>query len=317
MKEIKTYKPITPSLRQKRTIIFPISSLGNLNQSEQRTKGFSVKEYKKLLQEGKRTSINGRNNQGKITIRHRGGGHKRKLRFIDYNRNWGQYAIYTVENIEYNPNGSGFIALCYNKLARRNCNKYKYILANSELKIGTILRGPLSSKITSANHIGENEKNKLGGGIKQESQKLKEIPVGTNIFNISLKAGDKGKLTRAAGTTSTLLNKKNQECIIRLPSNKIISLNENCLASTGRVSNINHSLIVKGKAGTNRWLGIRPTVRGEAMNPVDHPHGGKSHGSGGVGNPMHTKWGKLAKWTPKKMSILKSKISLRDHHIMT
>jgi len=148
-------------------------------------------------------------------------------------------------------------------LAKRNQCRYKYILANSDLKIGTILRGPLNSIISSPASIGSSDREtsivnlsiqqtRSTDDIKPESLKLREVPIGTNIFNISLKAGDKGKLTRAAGTTSTLLNIKNQECIVRLPSNKIISLNENCLASIGRVSNINHSLVVKGKAGTNR-----------------------------------------------------------------
>lgn len=267
--DVKTYKPITPGLRQKITVKTP-----------EIWKGKPLKKLVKGM-----TKTGGRNNQGKITMRFIGGGHKRLYRDIDHKRENGLYTKNEIIRIEYDPNRSGNIALC--KTLNTETPKFFYILAPHGVKEGYIFDGRYF--ILNTNKI---ILPKIG-----ESLPLKHIPIGTNIYNVEMKPGEGGKISKAAGTFCTLVENLNTNIsIISLPSNKKISISSDCLATVGQVSNINNNKIVLGKAGSSRWLGIRPRVRGEAMNPIDHPHGGNSHGHGGLNNQPRTKWGKLAKW---------------------
>jgi len=255
---IKKYKPITNGLRLR--VVVKDNNL------------WSGSSYKNLTK-GKK-SIDGRNHSGKITIYHRGGGHKRKYRIINWNSNIGEYNEFSVVRIEYDPNRSGNIALCKTKN-----NKYFYILAPHGLQESSII-------------FGRNSNNPINYQIGS-TLLLSEIPIGSMIYNVD------NKFARSAGVSCELL-KISDMCTVRLPSKKIISLSKNSLAMLGRVSNINHNNIVKGKAGVSRWLGRMPIVRGVAKNPIDHPHGGKTPVSGGRGGAHKTKWGKLAKWNKKK-----------------
>lgn len=213
----------------------------------------------------------GRNNQGLITIRHRGGGHKRRYRFIDFKRN--KYNILgTVTTIEYDPNRSARIALISYKDGEK-----RYILHPESLKIGDEIMS------------GENIPIKIGNALP-----LKSIPIGSEIHNIKLHNQKGGQIVRSAGVSARVLGKENNYTTLRLPSKEIRLVNSNCYATIGKLSNTNHSNITINKAGRKRWLGIRPTVRGSVMNPVDHPHGG---GEGrcpiGRSRPL-TPWGKPA-----------------------
>lgn len=295
MKEIRKYKPITPGLRHRITI---------------RDKDLWKGKPDKDLTVGK-TKICGRNHQGRITIRHRGGGHKRLLRLLDSTRFNGYYKDSVVIRIEYDPNRTANIALCklvnedssnivpsqggglYSPLGgtplseRRGEDRDRkyYILAPQDLKAGD----KIYSTISNTRGLGQ-------------TLPLNSIPLGSMIHNIQ------GKYIKAAGTYGILLkhSEDGKSFLIRLPSKKLLALpvvsnNHLTMATMGRVSNPNHSLTVLGKAGVSRWLGIRPTTRGTAMNPIDHPHGGKNTPSA-----PQTKWGKLAKWVPvKKKLILK------------
>lgn len=230
----KIIKPITPSQRQ--TVLF----INNL------TKKLFIKKLTKGFQRS-----NGRNNQGKITVRHRGGGHKRLYRQIKFNR------INTegiVKAISYDPNRSANIANIFDPKTNNNF----YILAPEGLKV--------NDKIES----GPNSELKIGNAMP-----LSNIPIGSIIHNISLRPFEKGKLIRSAGTSAQLLQKtENNYAKIRLNSGELRLILLNCYATLGIVSNINHKKIKLGKAGRSRWLNRRPHVRGVAMNPVDHPHGG-------------------------------------------
>lgn len=256
---VKKYKPVTPSLRHMIKVIKPVGSEGSNGKD------------KLIISRINKTG--GRNNSGKITIRHRGGGHKQRYRLIDRKRQYGQFIKAEVKSIDYNPSSSGFLARLTDE------KKEWYILAANGLKEKDIIKGEWYQETNI-----EKITNQLG-----ECRKLKDMNIGSEIFNID------GKWVRSAGTKAILLRQLEKTSLIKLPSGKIREIDHNILATFGQVSNIDHNKIVKGKAGVNRWLGIRPTVRGEAMNPVDHPHGGKSHGSGGLGNAQRTKWGKLAK----------------------
>lgn len=261
--EIKKYKPITPGLRQRILIKEP-----NL---------WKGKPHKNLVCHLKTNS--GRNHAGKITVRHRGGGHKRLYRKIDFKREIGLYSINKVVRLEYDPNRSSNIALCITPN-----NKYFYIIAPANLKVNDTFHGRYVNKELAFT---------LDNG---ESLALQDIPIGTLIHNVELKPGQGGKIARAAGAYCTLLeNLENGMSILRTPANKKIIVPSTVLATIGQVSNASHNKRVIGKAGRNRWLGKRPTVRGEAMNPIDHPHGGKSHGHGGLNTQPRTPWGKLAK----------------------
>jgi large subunit ribosomal protein L2 len=213
----------------------------------------------------------GRNSQGRLTVRHQGGGHKRLYRIIDFKRNKDDIPA-KVATIEYDPNRSANIAL----LNYADGEK-RYILAPYGLKVGdTVISG-------------ENVDIKTGNALP-----LKSIPVGTIIHNIELKAGKGGQLVRTAGASAQLMAKEGKYGQVRLPSGEVRLISLECKATIGQVGNLDHENITIGKAGRARWLGIRPTVRGVVMNPVDHPHGG-GEGRSPVGrkHPV-TPWGKPA-----------------------
>ena len=211
----------------------------------------------------------GRNNQGRITVRHRGGGHKRRYRIIDFKRDKDGVPG-RVASIEYDPNRTSRIALIHYRDGEK-----RYILAPRGLKVGDeIMSGPDADI-------------KVGNALP-----LENIPVGTVIHNIELKPGKGGQLVRAAGTQAQLLGKEDKYAIIRLASGEIRRVLKQCRATVGAVGNEDHELINLGKAGRARWLGRRPTVRGSVMNPVDHPHGG-GEGKAPIGRPSPvTPWGK-------------------------
>ena len=213
----------------------------------------------------------GRNQQGKLTVRHQGGGHKRLYRIIDFKRNKDGIPA-RVATIEYDPNRSARIAL----LNYADGEK-RYILAPNGLKVGDkVVSGPDSDI-------------KVGNALP-----LKDIPVGTTIHNVELKIGKGAQLVRSAGTSAQLMAKEGDYALLRMPSGELRKVHINCRATIGEVGNLEHENITIGKAGRNRWLGVRPENRGTAMNPNDHPHGG-GEGRSPVGrkNPV-TKWGKCA-----------------------
>src|SRR5690625_1061814 len=211
----------------------------------------------------------GRNNKGRITVRHQGGGHKRKYRIIDFKRNKDGIPG-RVATIEYDPNRSANIALINYADGEK-----RYILAPNGLKVG--------QEILS----GENADIKLGNALP-----LKNIPVGTIIHNVELKPGHGGQLARSAGAEAQILGREEKYTLVRLASGEVRLILTTCRATVGQVGNIEHELVRVGKAGRSRWKGIRPTVRGSAMNPVDHPHGG-GEGRTPIGRPSPVSpWGK-------------------------
>ena len=212
---------------------------------------------------------NGRNNRGIITSRHRGGGHKRIYRNIDFKRQKiSSFAI--VKQVFYDPNRTAPIALLNYKDGEK-----KYILYPLELKIGDKVLSSPEASIQPGNTLP-----------------LKNIPLGTQVHNIELTPGKGGQLARSAGTSAQIIAKEDSFVTLRLPSNEIRLVSKTCWATIGQVSNINHNNIVYKKAGRKRWLGRRPSVRGAAMNAVDHPHGG-GEGRAPVGRPRPvTPWGK-------------------------
>ena len=252
---IKTFNPYTPSRR----------AMTMLDNAEI-TKATPEKSLTKSL---KKTA--GRNNQGKITVRHHGGGSRRKYRMIDFKRNKVDIPA-TVKSIEYDPNRTANIALiCYAD------GEKAYILAPNGLKVGDVLMN------------GENAEVKVGNCLP-----LSAIPVGTEIHNIELYPGKGGQLVRAAGNVAQLMAKEGKYATLRLPSGEMRMVPIVCRATIGTVGNIEHGLVNIGKAGRKRNMGIRPTVRGSVMNPNDHPHGG-GEGRAPVGRPGPcTPWGKPA-----------------------
>jgi large subunit ribosomal protein L2 len=252
---LKSYKAITPSLRQ--LVIVDRAGLW---------KGKPVK----ALTVGK-SETGGRNNHGHITAHHRGGGHKRRLRLVDFKRRKFDVAA-TVERLEYDPNRSGFIALI--KYAD---GELAYILAPQRLKAG--------DQVVS----GERVDIKPGNAMP-----LANMPVGTIVHNVELKKGRGGQLARSAGTYAQLVGKDAGYAQIKLNSGELRMVPAECLATVGAVSNPDQQNIVIGKAGRTRWLGHRPVVRGVAMNPVDHPHGGGEGKTSGGRHPV-TPWGKPTK----------------------
>jgi len=228
-----------------------------------------TKPEKSLLLPLKRKG--GRSHQGKITVRHRGGGAKRRLRLLDFKRDKlgvpGRVAA-----IEYDPNRSARIALIYYADGEK-----RYILAPSELNVGDAIKS------------GDDAEVKPGNALP-----LKLIPPGTLIHNIELEVGRGGQLVRSAGAAAQLMAKEGEYALVRLPSGEVRRIRSDCLATIGQVGNADHRSINLGKAGRKRWLGWRPTVRGSAMTPRDHPHGG-GEGRSPVGLPgPKTPWGKPA-----------------------
>jgi large subunit ribosomal protein L2 len=252
---LKTYNPITPSTRQ--LVIVDRAGL------------WKGKPHKALTR-GK-TNTGGRNNHGHITSHHMGGGHKRRLRLVDFKRRKFD-VVATVERLEYDPNRSAFIALI--KYAD---GEVAYILAPQRLKAG--------DQVVS----GERVDIKPGNCMP-----LASMPVGTIVHNVELKKGRGGQLARSAGTYVQLVGKDAGYAQLKLSSGELRIVQAECLATVGAVSNPDNQNIVIGKAGRSRWLGIRPTVRGVAMNPVDHPHGGGEGKTSGGRHPV-TPWGKPTK----------------------
>lgn len=238
----------------------------------------SVTDYSKLSKEGPEKSLltslknkSGRNNYGRITVRHRGGQNRRKYRIIDFKRD-KRDMFATVKTLEYDPNRSGFIAL----LEYEDGEK-RYIVAPQELKVG--------DKVIS----GETADIKPGNALP-----LTKIPVGTFIYNVELNPDSGGQLARSAGNSAQLMAKENGYALLRLPSGELRNVSEICYASIGEVTNPEHENVSIGKAGRKRHMGIRPTVRGSVMNPNDHPHGG-GEGKSPIGMPSPmTPWGKPA-----------------------
>ena len=217
------------------------------------------------------TKKGGRNQQGRLTVRHQGGGHKRLYRIIDFKRNKDGIPA-RVATIEYDPNRSARIALLNYVDGEK-----RYILAPNGLNVGDqVVSGPEADI-------------KVGNALP-----LKNIPVGTTIHNVELKIGKGAQLVRSGGVSAQLMAKEGDYALLRMPSGELRKVHVNCRATIGEVGNLEHENITIGKAGRNRWLGIRPENRGTAMNPNDHPHGG-GEGRSPVGrkNPV-TKWGKCA-----------------------
>jgi large subunit ribosomal protein L2 len=250
---IQKFRPTTPSRRQ-----MTMSSFEEVTKTEPE-KSLLAPLFKRA----------GRNNQGKITTRHRGGGHKRQYRIIDFKRTKDGIPG-RVASIEYDPNRTSYIALINYADGLKT-----YIIAPKGLKVGDeIMSGP-TADIKTGNALA-----------------LENIPVGSVIHNIELKPGKGGQMVRAAGTSAQLLGKEDNYVTIRLTSGEIRRVLKTCRATIGTVGNQDHELINAGKAGRNRWLGYRPTVRGVVMNPNDHPHGG-GEGRAPIGrkSPM-SPWGK-------------------------
>ena len=253
---IKTYNPYTPSRR----------NMTGSDFAEITTN----KPEKSLVTSLKKNS--GRNNQGKITVRHQGGGNRRKYRMIDFKRNSKDGIPATVKSIEYDPNRTANIALiCYAD------GEKAYILAPEGLKVGMKVMAGVDAEIRPGNCLP-----------------MSQIPVGTMIHNIEMHPGKGGQMVRAAGNAAQLMAKEGKYATLRLPSGEMRMVPLECRATIGVVGNGEHNLINIGKAGRKRHMGIRPTVRGSVMNPNDHPHGG-GEGKTGIGRPGPcTPWGKPA-----------------------
>jgi large subunit ribosomal protein L2 len=252
---IRLYKSYTPGTRNR-----AISAFTEITKN---------KPEKKLINKNHRNK--GRNNQGIITIRHRGGGHKRKYRIIDFRRN--KYNIEgTVSAIEYDPNRNARLALIYYKDGEK-----RYILQPNTLKVGDIIVSGSDSQIAIGNTLP-----------------LSQIPLGTAVHNVELIPNRGGQIVRAAGPSAKILAKEGNYITLRLPSKEIRLIRKECYATIGEVSNNDAFLVRSGKAGRTRWLGKRPIVRGSVMNPCDHPHGG-GEGRAPIGRtrPL-TPWGKPA-----------------------
>src|SRR5690554_227755 len=252
---LKSYRPTTPTLRYKQ-----ISDKKELT---------ADKPYKPLTTGIKRSS--GRSNAGEITSRRRGGGHKKVYRIIDFKRN-EQNASCVVETIEYDPNRTARIALVKYENGSR-----QYIIAPNDIKVGDVL------------NAGDKASNRPGNALP-----IKNIPLNSIIHNVELKPGKGAQIARSAGASAELVAKDEKYCQIRLPSGEIRLILGECLAVIGQVSNVDHMNETSGSAGRSRWLGKRPSVRGVAMNPVDHPLGGGEGRTSGGRHPC-SPWGKSAK----------------------
>ena len=271
---LKNFKPVTPSLRQLVIV--------------DRTGLWKGKPVKALTVGKKKTG--GRNNHGHITSHHMGGGHKQRLRLIDFKRRKVDVPA-TVERLEYDPNRSAFIALL--KYAD---GEVSYILAPQRLKAGDEVVA------------GERVDIKPGNAMP-----LANMPVGTIVHNVEMKKGRGGQLARAAGTYAQLVGKDAGYAQIKLNSGELRIVPAECVATVGAVSNPDNQNIVIGKAGRSRWLGKRPVVRGVAMNPVDHPHGGGEGRTSGGRHPV-TPWGKPTKGKKTRSNKSTNKFILISRH---
>lgn len=268
---LKKYKPTTQSQRQH----------VNIDRSEL-WKGSPLKK----LTVGK-SSKSGHNNYGRITSWNRGGGHKKSYRLVDFRRDKHDL-IATVERVEYDPNRTGFIAL-----VKYSDGEQRYILAPQRLKAG--------DKVVSGDKVDIKPGN---------SMRLKNIPIGSVVHNIELKAGKGGQLARSAGSYAQIMGRDGHNVIMKLSSSEVRLVNGECFASIGPMSNQDHSNRSYGKAGRMRWLGRRPIVRGVAMNPIDHPHGGGEGRTSGGRHPV-TPWGKKTKGKKTRTNKRTTKMIVR------
>ncbi|GAB1372088.1 50S ribosomal protein L2 [Candidatus Kapaibacterium sp.] len=255
---IRTLKPITPGTR-----FYSVSEFNEIT---------TDKPYKKLTAPLKKSG--GRNNTGRITSRHRGGGHKRRYRVIDFKRD--KHGIpATVKTIEYDPNRNARIAL-----VEYQDGEYRYILAPAKIKVGEVVISGSDSEYKDGNALP-----------------LKNIPVGLFVHNVELKPGKGGQMARSAGASVQLVANEGKFATLKLPSGEIRMVPNICYATLGTVGNADYENILWGKAGRLRWFGIRPQTRGMAMNPIDHPMGGGEGASKSGGGRQHPRspWGKYAK----------------------
>ena len=271
---LKNFRPMTPSQRQ--LVLIDRSEL---------YKGKPVKALTKGL-----TKTGGRNNMGRLTVRHRGGGHKRRYRTIDFKRRQFDMPA-TVERLEYDPNRSAFIALI-----KYEDGELAYIVAPQRLRAGDMV---VSGDVVDI---------KPGNAMP-----MRNMPVGTIIHNIEMKAGKGGQIARAAGNYAQLVGKDAGYALLRLSSGEQRMVRAECMATIGAVSNSDNQNTNLGKAGRKRWLGIRPTVRGVAMNPVDHPHGGGEGRTSGGRHPV-TPWGVPTKGKRTRHNKASNRLILRSRH---
>ena len=252
---VRKYKPVTPGRRH--------ASVSGFDEVSRST------AEKSLVRPLKRRA--GRNSSGRITVRHRGGGHRRKYRVIDFRRDKTGIPA-TVAAIEYDPNRSARIALLHYIDGEK-----RYILAARGLRVGMkVMSGPEAEPT-------------VGNALP-----LGKIQLGSQVHNLELFPGSGGKLVRGAGLAAQLMSREGKSVQVKLPSGEIRVLHAQCQGTVGQVGNVDHESVKLGKAGRKRWLGIRPTVRGVAMNPIDHPMGGGEGRSSGGGHPV-SPWGQLAK----------------------
>lgn len=253
---VRPQKPTTPGRRQMTLADFS---------------GLTKKRPEKSLVAGKQR-ISGRNNLGRVTVRHRGGGHKRLLRFVDFRQSDKNNVPGTIQSIEYDPNRTAYIALVYYADGDK-----RYILAPEGLKAGDSVVCAERTKVKPGNRM-----------------RLEHVPVGYKIYNVEMQMGKGGQVVRSAGSSATLVGFDAPYALVELPSGEMRKIRQECYASIGVVSNIDHHLISIGKAGRMRWMGRRPQVLGKSMNAVDHPHGGgEGHSPIGLKYPK-TPWGKHA-----------------------
>jgi len=271
---LKTYKPYTKSMRG--TVLVDHKGLYKGDPEKSLTRGMVVR--------------GGRNNFGQLTVPHQGGGHKRKYRLIDFKRSKKDMPA-TVLRLEYDPNRTGFVALIEYKDGEKS-----YILAPNKLKVGDVVIAGDKADIMPGNALP-----------------LKNIPIGTVVHNVETKPGAGARFARSAGCGVQLMGKDGVYAQIRMGSGELRKIHSDCLATIGSVSNPDQRNVKLGKAGRARWLGVRPTNRGVAMNPVDHPHGG---GNGrGKGHHPQSRTGVLAKGFRTRKNKLTQKFIIRSRHL--
>ena len=268
---IKKYKPTSPGVRHQTCLTFD-----DITKTE---------PEKSLLAKINKTG--GRNVNGRVTRRHAGGGHKRRYRIIDFKRDKTDIPA-TVSSIEYDPNRSARIALLHYADGEK-----KYILAPKGLNVGDIVLAGAEADIKPGNCL-----------------QIKYIPLGTLIHNVEMKPGKGAQLVRSAGNSAQLMAKEGRYAQVRLPSSEVRMVLQECVATIGEVGNSLHSNVTLGKAGRKRWLGVRPTVRGVAMNPVDHPHGGGEGKSSGGRHPV-SPWGMPTKGYKTRKNIRTDRFIVR------
>lgn len=271
---VKPYKPTTPARRGMT--------------SQDLSKITTKRPVKSLLVVKNRT--NGRNNQGRITVRHRGGGAKRFYRLVNFKQLDFEKAV--VEAIEYDPNRSARIA----RLLDEN-NKYHYVIASTGMKVGQTITVGEKAAIEDGNRLA-----------------LKNIPTGSFIYALELQPGRGAQMVRSAGTKAQLTAKEGDYALVKLPSGEIRRININCMATIGATSNVQHQNVKIGSAGRKRNLGRRPQVRGIVMNAADHPHGGGDGGSHGVGRNPKTPWGQPALGYKTRRNKRSTKFIVRSRH---